>query len=158
MRTSRFNGLFAPVWIAFPLYIITSKMRTPRYFIKQTRVPGLYRSHWIMGTPTWLSHKFVRHCWSIQQLNISYNSIGLHSSSLWSAFLASIQQGRALERAIVALNSMGMHCHAYQKYTGSLWNIGNVWYHNYTQTIWPLCFVVPIFLILHSQPYLHQEL
>ena len=48
-----------------------------------------------------------------------YNSIGLHSSSLWSAFLARVQQGRALERAFVALNSMGMHCHAYRKYTGS---------------------------------------
>ena len=42
-----------------------------------------------------------------------YNSIGSHSSSLWSAFLAS---------TFVALNSMGVHCHAYRKYTRSLWN------------------------------------
>ena len=52
-----------------------------------------------------------------------YNSIGLHSSSLWSAFLTSVQQGRALEHAFVALNSTGMHYHAYLKYAGSLQNI-----------------------------------
>ena len=51
-----------------------------------------------------------------------YNNIGSHSSSLWSAFLASVQQGRTLERTFVALNSMGVHCHAYQKYTRSLRN------------------------------------
>ena len=48
-----------------------------------------------------------------------YNRICMHSTSLWSAFLASVQKGRALERAFVAL---GTHCHAYQKYTGSLRN------------------------------------
>ena len=52
-----------------------------------------------------------------QLINSTTNSIGLHSSSLCSAFLARVQQGRALERAFVALNSMGMHCHAYRKYT-----------------------------------------
>ena len=36
--------------------------------------------------------------WTLQQ----------HSTSLWSAVLASIQQGRALECALVGLNSMGM--------------------------------------------------
>ena len=30
-----------------------------------------------------------------------YNSIGLHSSGLWSAFLASVHQGRALKHAFV---------------------------------------------------------
>ena len=45
------------------------------------------------------------------------------TSEMWtSAFLASIQEGRALECAFIALNSTGMHCHAYRKYTGSLRN------------------------------------
>ena len=30
-----------------------------------------------------------------------YNSTGAHSTSLWLAFFASVQQGRALERAFV---------------------------------------------------------
>ena len=36
------------------------------------------------------------------------------------AFLASIQQRRALECTFVALNGTSTHCHAYQKSTGSL--------------------------------------
>ena len=32
-----------------------------------------------------------------------YNSPGMHSTSLWLAFLTSIQEGRILERAFVAL-------------------------------------------------------
>ena len=99
-------------------------MPTPRYSVKRTNssvllVPELYKIHWIMGRSlACLSHNVVHHCWSIQQ----YNSTGMHSISLWSAFLASTQQGRALECAFVALNSTGTHCHAYQKYTGSLRN------------------------------------
>jgi len=50
--------------------------------------------------------------WLIDSTTGHYNSIGSHSSSLWSVFLASVQQGRALERTFVALNSTGMHCHA----------------------------------------------
>ena len=46
----------------------------------------------------------------------------MYITSLWSAFLTSVQQGRALKRAFVALNSTGTHCHAYQKFTGSLRN------------------------------------
>ena len=49
-----------------------------------------------------------------------YNSASTHSTSLWLAFLTSVQQGRALERGFIGLNSMSMHCHAYRKYTGSL--------------------------------------
>jgi len=33
-----------------------------------------------------------------------YNSTGMHSTSLWSAFHTSVQQGRALERTFVTLN------------------------------------------------------
>ena len=51
-----------------------------------------------------------------------YNSTGMHSTSLWLAFLASVQQERALEHAFLAQNSMSMHCHAYHKYIGSLQN------------------------------------
>ena len=100
-------------------------MRTPRYSVKRTSslvplVPGLYTIHWIMWTLTYLSRKVVHHRWSTTG---HYNSIGLHSSSLWSAFLTSVQQGRALECAFVALNNTGMHYHAYRKYTGSLQNM-----------------------------------
>ena len=44
-----------------------------------------------------------------------YNSTGMHNTGLWSAFLASVQQGRGLECAFVVLNSTGTHCHAYQR-------------------------------------------
>ena len=44
-----------------------------------------------------------------------------HSTSLWLAFLASIQQGRALEHGFIVLNSVSMH--AYWKYTRNLWNM-----------------------------------
>ena len=44
-----------------------------------------------------------------------YNSAGTHSTSLWLVFLTSIQQGRALECAFVALNGMSTCCQAYQK-------------------------------------------
>ena len=40
-------------------------------------------------------------------------SIGMHSGSLWLAFLTNVQQGRALERAFVALNPTSIHCHTY---------------------------------------------
>jgi len=46
-----------------------------------------------------------------------YNNAGTDSSSLWLIFLASIQQGRAIERVYEAL--MSMQCRTYQKYTKS---------------------------------------
>ena len=54
-----------------------------------------------------------------------YNSTGMCSitCNLWSAFLTRVQQGRALERAFLALNIMGTHCHAYWKHTRSLRNM-----------------------------------
>ena len=39
-----------------------------------------------------------------------YTNTGTHSSSLWLYFLAIVQQGRALERAFVALNGTSTHC------------------------------------------------
>ena len=89
-------------------------MRSPRYSVKRTEslvplVPGLYKFRWIMRSLAFLSRKVIHHCWSTQQ----YNSTDMHSAGLWSAFLASVQQGRALECAFVVLNSTGMHCHTY---------------------------------------------
>ena len=46
-----------------------------------------------------------------------YNSTGTYSTSLWLAFLASIQQEKALEHTFVELNGMKTHCRIY---TGSL--------------------------------------
>ena len=95
-------------------------MRTPRYSVKQTDssvplVPALCKIHWLpltQGCQPLLINSTTGH----------YNSTGMYSTSLWSAFLTSVQQGRALECAFVALNSTGTHCHAYRKYTGSLRN------------------------------------
>ena len=47
-----------------------------------------------------------------------YSSTGVHGTRL---FFANIQQRKALECGIVALNSSRMHCHTYRKYTRSLW-------------------------------------
>ena len=45
-----------------------------------------------------------------------YKSTGTPDTcaNLW---LASVQQGRVLERTFIALNHMNTYCHAYQKYT-----------------------------------------
>ena len=99
-------------------------MRIPRYSVKRTTssvplVPGLYIIYWIMRTLTCLSRKFVRTADRFKTGQL-YNTISSYSSSLWSAFLASVQQGIALEHA---LNSTSMHWHAYRKYTGSLRNM-----------------------------------
>ena len=51
-----------------------------------------------------------------------YNSTGRHSTSFWLAFPASVQQGRALEHTSEALKSMSTHCHAFRKYTRTLWS------------------------------------
>ena len=99
-------------------------MWTPRYSVKGTSslvplVPGLYIIYWIMQMLTCLSHKFVRHHWLIQQLDIiiALVRIVLASDQPFSKVYTS-----ALEHAFVALNNMGMHCHAYRKYTRSLQN------------------------------------
>ena len=71
-------------------------MWTPRYSVKRKDfsvllVPALYKIHWIMHaclSPPLLINSTTGH----------YNSTGMYSTGLWSAFLASVQQGRALER------------------------------------------------------------
>ena len=51
-----------------------------------------------------------------------YNSTGTHSTSFWLAFPASVQQGRALEHTSEVLKSTSTHCHAFRKYTRTLWS------------------------------------
>ena len=106
MRTSRFNGRFALVQIEFPLTAIHYKpwnANNPQ-FCKADKFLDI---HWIIQTLTCLSHKFVCHSWPIQQLDIIIALVCI----VLASFLTSVQQGRALEHAFVALNSMGMHCH-----------------------------------------------
>ena len=71
-------------------------MRTPHYSVKRTDslvllVPPLYKIHWIMWTFACLSLPLL-----INSTTGHYNSTGMYSTGLWSAFLASVQQGRAL--------------------------------------------------------------
>ena len=120
MRTSCFNGRFTPVWITFPLTAIHYNPRnadTP-LFRKADRLFSSL-SAWIMWSLACLSCMVVWHCWSTQQLDIT---IAMVCTFPWSAFLASTQQGRALECAFVTLNSTGTHCYAYRKHTRSLQN------------------------------------
>ena len=60
-----------------------------------------------------------------------YNSAGMNNSNLWLAFLASLQQGRALERTFVLLTSTHCRAYSYRKYwkTGSFRNIQTVYLH-----------------------------
>ena len=49
-----------------------------------------------------------------------FESMNRHTSagtSLWLAFLTSVQQGRALACDFVALDRMSTHCHTYQKHS-----------------------------------------
>ena len=84
MQTSRFNGHFALVRIAFPLKAIHYN-QTPRYSVKRTGsqlvplVPGLYKTHWIMRMLACLPCKFVCYRWLIQH----YNSIGIRTVLAW---------------------------------------------------------------------------
>ena len=77
-------------------------------------LPGLYK----IVDARMPQHNVICDHWTIQQ----HNNTGTHSTSLWLAFLASVQQGRALEHTFIVLNSMSTHCHGYRKYTRSLWN------------------------------------
>ena len=128
MQTSCFNGCFAQVRIAFPLTAI-------HYNPWNADTPLFRKVDKFFGPfSTWTVHNSLDNVDAhlpltqvcpprlIDSTTGHYNSIGSYSSSLWSAFLASVQEGRALERAFIALNSTGMHCHAYWKYTGRLRN------------------------------------
>ena len=78
-------------------------------------VPRLYKIYWIMWMLACLLHKIVWNRWLIQQLEITIALV-----HIVLAFLASVQQGRALERAFIVLNSTSADCHTYRKYIGSL--------------------------------------
>ena len=93
-------------------------MRTPRYSVKRTNfavplVPGLYENSLNKANT---GRPLAQGCLAplIDSPTGHYTNAGMHSSSLWLSFLAIVQQGRALEHAFVALNSMSMYCHAYQ--------------------------------------------
>ena len=117
MQTSRSNRRLALVQIEFPLTAI-------HYNPWNANTLQFHKADKFFGPfSTWTVHNSLdnadAHLPLMQvcqpQLTNSttrhYYSIGSHSSSLWSAFLTSIQQGRALEHAFIALNSMGIHCH-----------------------------------------------
>ena len=113
MRTSCFNGRFAQVRTEFPLTAINYNpwnADTP-LFCKADKFFSPF-STWTVhnsldNADAHLPLMQVCHLPLIDSTTGHYNSIGSHSSSLWSAFLASVQQGRVLERALVALNSRG---------------------------------------------------
>ena len=54
-----------------------------------------------------------------------YNSTGTHSTSLWLAFLTSVQQGRALECSFISLDNMSINCHGHQPQKYGCLNIPN---------------------------------
>ena len=108
--------LFCPECIY--IYLHTIQISETLLFCKVDRFFGptstwAVQMHLIMWT-------FACYRWLNQQLDIIIALHGTHSTSLWLSFLASIQQGRALECGFIVLNSMSTHWHAYRKYTGSL--------------------------------------
>ena len=128
MRTSHFNGRFAPVRIAFPLTAIHYNLwnADTQLFCKADKFFSPFSTWTVQNSldnaDAHLPLTQVCPPTLIDSTTEHFNTIGSHSSSPWSAFLASIQQGRALECSFVALNSTGMHCHTYRKFTGSLRN------------------------------------
>ena len=124
MQTPPFKGHFAQVKIAFPstAMLITPEMQTPSYSAKQTGflVPLVPLQNLVDNADTRLP--LTQDCQPplIDSTTGHYNITGTYSTSLWSVFLASVQQGRALEHAFVVLNSTSKHCHIYQKCIGRL--------------------------------------
>ena len=87
-------------------YVCVQSKPLKCYPLKQTHflvtlVPGLYKIHLIMWMLICFSHKIVHHHW-FDSTTGHYNST---STSLCSAFLASVQQGRTLECSFRVLNS-----------------------------------------------------
>ena len=125
---SHFNGRFAQIWIAYPLIAIYYNPwnADTSLFCKVDRFFGPF-STWTVQNSLYN----VDACLPLTQgsppplINPTtglYNTTGILNTSLWSAFLAHVHQGRALEHACVALNSTSTHYYAYLKYTRSLWN------------------------------------
>ena len=88
-----------------------SEMQTPHYSVKWTDfavplVPGLYKIHSIMRTLGGLSHKIVRHCWLIYQLDIIITLLCIVLMILSCHRTARESSGTRQ----VALNGRSMHC------------------------------------------------
>ena len=113
MQTFCFNRRFALVRIGF---LLTATHHNPR----NVDTPLFQKAYRLFGSfSTWTVQNSLDNvvaCLPLTQgcppllINSTtgqYNSTGtcMHSISLWSVFLASTQQGRALECAFVALNS-----------------------------------------------------
>ena len=118
---SRFNGHFAPVWIAIPLTAIHYNSWNVDTLLL-CKVDGFFGPFSTWTVQNSLDNLDVhlpptQGCLPplIASTTEHYNSTGTHSTKLWSAFLTSVQQGRALDCTFVLLNSMGTDCHTYQK-------------------------------------------
>ena len=130
MRTSHFNGHFAPVRVPFPL------INNLQYNPWNADTPLFRNAYKFIGPfSTWTVHNSLEN--ALTRLPLTQvclprliNSttgfiivlVRIVLASGHAAFPTSVQQGRALERNFVALNSMGCICHTYRKYTGSLRN------------------------------------
>ena len=104
-------------------------MRTPHHSVKQTDslvplVPALYVQNSLDNAEACLP--LTQGCQPLQ-LDITIALVCTVLASGHAAFLASVQQGRALECGFVALNSTGTHCHAYRKYPGRLRNTDSLY-------------------------------
>ena len=115
MWTLCFNGCFAQVQTVHP-YIIEDT----HHSVKRT-VPAPIQNP-LDNTDS--GRPLTQDCPAllIDSTTGHQNNTGTHSTSLWSAFLAIVQQGRAMECAFTAVNSMCTHCHSNRKYTGNLRN------------------------------------
>ena len=129
-KTLYYSLIWFPDWMGMRLYTVASSMSSTLYSRKllreKTFAPLFRKANGFYGPfSTWIVQNsldnadvhlpLVQGCLPllIDSTTQRYNSTCTHSTNLWSAFHTSVQQGRALERAFVALNSMGTHCHAY---------------------------------------------
>ena len=103
MLTSHFNGHFAPVWITIPLTAIHYNSWNADTMLLR-KVDGFFGPFNTWTVQNSLDNLDVhlppmQGCLPplIASTTEHYNSTGTHSTNLWSAFLTSIQQGRALD-------------------------------------------------------------
>ena len=94
-------------------------MRIPHYCVKVDRFFGPFSTCTVQNSLDNLDVHLppMQGCLPplIDSTTEHYSSTGTHNTNLWSAFLTSIQQGRALDCTFVVLDSMGTDCNTYQK-------------------------------------------